>query len=256
MSIVSEKEYWEKENDTFEKLDPIKKRKFWLLSSFINLFTAIIGFSYLLYPIELKLQFLLLLAIPWLSIYIVKLNKKYLRVFTFKESNFSGFTITIGIAYWTIIIRAIIEFNILDYTNAWLYSLIITPALTLFFIKISNHEFELEKENKLAQRVMFSIYFLIFYLYSFFIIITLNCSFDYSEQRFIKSKVIDKHTTKSKYSSLNYYLDIESPKKSRVNESIAISKEEWNKTNIGEPLELGVRGGLLGIKWYEVYNVK
>lgn len=256
MPTISEKKYWEKENDTFEKIDPIKKRKFWLLASFINLLTIIISISYFLYPITPKLQLLLLLVIPWLSFYIVKLNKKYLRIFAFKESKFSGFSITIGFAYWTIIIRTILDYNIIDYSNAWLYSLILAPLLTLLFIKIAEHELELRKENKIAQRVISSAYFIIFYLYSFFVIINLNCTLDYSEQRFVKSKVLDKHTKKSRHSSKNYYIDIVSPKKSREKESIPTSEEEWNNTKIGEHLELGVKDGLLGINWYEVYEVK
>jgi hypothetical protein len=254
MSEKSSVDEWEAENESYHNLDPLAQKNAKTIAKAINVFSVVLGLSFLFYPLYYKLQLALILVLPWIAFYLVYKSEGHLRVLSFKESLFPGFSTTLLFSFWLVIVRSIMDYTILDYTNVWWLTFAVAPILTWLFLKMFKREFKLDFESKPARLILLGCFGLVFSLYTFFVAIMINCTFDSSGCQIIESVVVTKNTNRFR-KMRHYSVQVEVPKKYGDIESVRMTRDRWNQIAEGDEVELGIRQGLLGIEWVEMYEL-
>jgi uncharacterized membrane protein len=145
-----------------------------------------------------------------------------------------------------LLIRAIMDYEILEYKSIWIAVSISTIALTFLFILGT-------KEIKFTK---FIDYFTTLSLtgmilcYSFGTYAISNCLFDKSEPEIFKSEVIDKEISSGK--STTYYLTLKPWGPRTETERVSVTKNEYAVTDKGDTVDIYLRQGLLKTSWFYV----
>jgi hypothetical protein len=252
----ADKEYWDHENERYDKLDPAVKRKTRQIARSINWIIAALGLSFMFYPVAYTAQFLVLFICPWMILLFVKSNLKYYRTFSFKESPFPGFNLAIGISFWAIVIRSLLDFTLLDYTMLWWIIALGAPSLTLLFVELTKVEFRFDQEKQIGKIILFAVFTLVFSLYLFGSAIMVNCLFDYGARATSVSTVVAKDVSVSRKSGTSYYVLVQLPKEYGTEEKVRVSKERWDGMKKGQNVEVEIGEGLLGLDWLVVNQME
>ena len=87
-------------------------------------------------------------------------------------------------------------------------------------------------------------------LYGFGSVRTINCVFDKSKEKIYNAKVIDLHFSNGRHQT--YYLKLSTwgPKNKKEDEEV--SKKMYDKTKIGDTINVGYREGFLKSPWYVI----
>lgn len=228
-------------NLTFHKLD-------WLEYITIGLALWLV-----LYPYPYKVLFTILLIIPILGIILNGINGRpsiaSLVEITKDDHKSKEYDVAdfIDIAAWAILLRVV-----LDYEFDNFYSLIIPGVLGFILILVIillTHKI-IEKTNKNKTWIYLSLVFNIF-IYSFAGVYGINCVYDNSKPEIYEVKVIDKKISRGRRST-TYNLKIQPWGHHYDSENIAVSKEQYEETYIGETVKIDLKKGVFNIPWYYV----
>ena len=143
-------------------------------------------------------------------------------------------------------IRAIMDYEILEYKSLWTAISIATITLT-FLIVVGTKEFKFTK---------FIDYFTtlslagIILCYSFGTYVVSNCLFDKTEPEIFKSEVTEKEISSGK--STTYYLNLKPWGPRTETERVSVTQNEYEATNKGDIVDIYLRQGLLGTPWFFV----
>ncbi|CAN5469881.1 hypothetical protein BH10BAC4_BH10BAC4_13190 [soil metagenome] len=145
-----------------------------------------------------------------------------------------------------LLIRSVMDYEILEYKSLWIVISITTITLT-FILIIGTKEFKFTK---------FIDYFTALSLagmilcYSFGTYAISNCLFDKSEPEIFKSEVTDKEISSGK--STTYYLTLRPWGPRTDSEKVSVTKDEFEATDKGDTVDIYLRQGLLNTPWFYV----
>ncbi len=209
------------------------------ISSFILLLLAS------LYPKPYQLVMLLSIAIPIISIIVSKMSKGLIRLDGKKGSSLPHITYGFISTPIGILFRIILDYEIFDFTNAWIYATFIALFL-LFFILRNQNEFKFEEKS--SYLAVTSI-FLFLFLYGLGTVLFVNCYYNTSDPQIYYAKVLSKEIRSGK--STNHYMILSTWKLKKDTEEFNIGKELYYKLKVGGEIEIHYRNGLLAIPWIE-----
>ena len=145
-----------------------------------------------------------------------------------------------------LLIRAIMDYEILEYKSLWISISIITITLTFMFIVGTK---EIKFKTFLDYFTILSLAGMIL-CYSFGTYAISNCLFDKSEPEIFKSEVTDKEISSGK--STTYYLTLKPWGPRTETERVSVTKDEYETTDKGDTVDVYLRQGLLKTPWFYV----
>jgi hypothetical protein len=142
-----------------------------------------------------------------------------------------------------ILLRALFDFEILFYENAW--APVATLTVTLFFV----YHFPTGgfSPKKWADYLFLAVFPIFTFAYSLGTIMIMNCAFDHSKPATYETRVISKHFTKGK--TTTYYLTVEPWKGLENPEDIEVERNDYERAGISDTVKIFQYAGLLNIPW-------
>jgi hypothetical protein len=143
-------------------------------------------------------------------------------------------------------VRAIMDYEILEYKNLWITICISSVTLTFLFI-VGTKEIKFTKlvdyftTLSLAAMILW---------YSFGTYVVSNCAFDKSEPEIFTSEVIGKEISSGK--STTYYLTLKPWGPRTETERVSVTKDEYENADNGDTVEIYLRQGVLRTPWFYV----
>lgn len=198
------------------------------------------------YPTPYQYSILTAMVIPIIALLVVKFFDGLIRVDEKKGSAYPSVIYAFIYPSLGIMLRAILDYDVFDYSNVWLTTAIMTLAF-LFFLLIKQQEITFKK--KLDYLTVSSLALFLF-AYSFGTVIHINCYYDNSEAEYFTAKVLDKRISSGK--STSYYLELSTWGKQEEVDEVSISKGFYNRIEVGDEVNIYFRNGKLKIPWFIV----
>jgi len=198
------------------------------------------------YPTPYQYSILTAMVIPIIALLVVKFFDGLIRVDEKKGSAYPSVIYAFIYPSLGIMLRAILDYDVFDYSNVWLTTAIMTLAF-LFFLLIKQQEITFKK--KLDYLTVSSLALFLF-AYSFGTVIHINCYYDNSEAEYFTAKVLDKRISSGK--STSYYLELSTWGKQEEVDEVSISKGFYNRIEVGDEVNIYFRNGKLEIPWFIV----
>lgn len=212
----------------------------------INITGGITGLWLIFYP---KPYFYLVMgavAIPLMSLMVIKSYGGLIRFDERKNSAYPSLFWSILICSMALLLRSILDYNIYEYSNAWLLSLTVA-VIYLGILLTGNKEFGFKDKKEIVTIVGVS---LIITCYSFGSVITLNCLLDQSQPEAYSSEVEGKRVSSGK--STIYYLQLSRWGKQAESDEVSVSKEMYDATDVNDPVTVYLMRGRFDIPWFEI----
>lgn len=148
------------------------------------------------------------------------------------------------------------KWNIVYTNNLFIFTAIATVLLSGFvcFNMKSQLESSVLYSTNTVKEDMISILIVIvltMICYSYGVIITTNCSLDYSEAKIMKTKIMKKIIATDLYAT-DYYFLLDSENLFKNELEIAVKKSFFMKRKKGDIVELKIKQGFLHIPWYKI----
>jgi len=183
-------------------------------------------------------------ALAFISIYV------YRGLIRFDEKNNSAHpSIIYGffLPSSALLIRAIMDYEILEYKSLWIAISVTTITLTLLLFVGTK---EIKFKNKFLNYFTTLSLSGIILCYSFGTYVISNCLFDKSEPKIFKSEVTDKEISSG--NSTTYYLTLKPWGPRTETERVSVAKDEFETTDNGDTVHIYLRQGLLKTPWFYV----
>lgn len=212
----------------------------------VNWIGAGIAVWTILFPKPYEYAIVASIAFPIVCLFIVRYYKGLMRIDSRKDSGYPSLFGAIFGSSIGLLLRCILDFNIFDYTNVWLPSVVIL-LIFLTILCVRNNEFV--NENS---KINYSIFFLTLFIYgySYSTVVTLNCIYDTSEPIVYDATVLSKRINSGK--TTTYYLELTPWGPSKQIEEISVSKDLYNSVNRSSEVNIYFLKGRFDIPWFEV----
>ena len=214
-------------------------------SKVINTIGSLSALWAFFHPVPYKFVMLLCIAMPIVSIVAIQHFKGLIKIDQKTESAHPSVVYALMYPSLVLMARAIFDFNILDYSMVWPWSLGLTILISswLYFVNRSVND-NYDQDNK---SILIIIPF--FLAYSFSTILYTNCCYDNSETQYHQATVIKKRKNDDDYYLyLTPWGDRQKPIKTEV------SLDRYNNTEVTDQIILEIHKGRLGIPWYDFSN--
>jgi hypothetical protein len=198
------------------------------------------------YPTPYQYSILAAMIVPIVALLVVKLSSGLIRVDEKKGSAYPSVVYAFIFPSLGVMLRAISDYEVFDYSNVWLTTAIITLVF-LFVLLIKQQEITFMKK---LDYVTVSSLALFLFAYSFGTVIHINCYYDNSEAKHFTAKVFSKRVSSGK--STSYYLELSTWGQQKEVDEVSISKRLYNKTEVGDEVNIYFRNGKLEIPWFIV----
>jgi hypothetical protein len=215
-------------------------------SKVINWAAGITAAWIFFYPTPYQYSILMTMIIPIIALLIIKFSDGLIRV---DEKNGSAYPSVIYAFIFPslgLMLRAIFDFEIFDYSNVWLPTTIITLSiLVVLLIKQKEITFKTNRDYlTIASLALF------LFAYSFGTVIQINCYYDNSEAELFTAKVLDKRVSSGKYTQ--YYLELSPWKQQHEADEVGVAKELYDRIETDNEVNIYYRNGTLEIPWIVV----
>ena len=213
--------------------------------------TAIVFSLWLLiYPHPYKLLFIIVLLFPIIGLILNGFSRPSIAslVSISREKGQDKYDLADFIDFPAMIIAVRV---LLDFEFESLYSILKvgTVGFILSVILISLTHKGIDKSNK--HRLMINLTIIgNMALYAYAATYGINCVYDNSEPLVYHTKVMDKSVTSGKRT--NYYLEVRPWGNHAEAENISVNLDRYNKTALGDTVNIYYKKGLLNIPWYRV----
>lgn len=224
------------ESERIEKLKSSKE-----IATAYNFISGLLGF--ILAFKHNDLSYIILLILPIIGIILFFSFDLIKLISEPKRSIYAYIFIGFIIPCVTLLIKTS-EYKLLSFDPIWLWIGIV------FFIMFSLLYFKgIDKSEKslIGQMILMLI---ISILYGFGSVRAINCAFDKSKETVYSANVIDLYITRGRHRG--YYLKLGSWGPQNKSEDEEVSKKMYDKTNIGDIVNVKYKEGFLKAPWYEV----
>lgn len=236
-------------NETFGWTKEIREEKLKNSRQTSKLINWVAGLSLVwnfFYPTPYQYSILAAITIPILALLVVKFSNGLIR---FDEKNGSAYPSVVYAFVFPslgLMLRAVLDYDLFDYSNVWLPTMIITLAF-LFLLLIKQKEITFKE--KIDYLTISSLAMFLF-AYSFGTVVHVNCYYDNSEPKYFTAKVLDKRISSGK--STSYYLELSAWGQQEEIDEVSIGKRLYNKIKIGDEVNINFRDGQLEIPWFQL----
>lgn len=240
--ILENKEFGRTQEEREDSLVKAKKT-----TKIINTISWIVALSTWFYPHFYQIQIILCAILPIVGLIIYKTSKGLIRLDEKPNSPYPNIHSTLIIPSLTLLIRALVDFTIFDYSNLWSLILTIIAMFGVLILKDSNVQYDFKK-GLTYLTVLGTL--LISGAYAYGLLITTNAAFDESEPITYDTKILNKRISSGK--STTYYLELDKwGPQSKIDE-VSVAKDIYNSKEIGDKAVVYFNNGLYKIPYYFV----
>lgn len=223
-----------------QRLEQAKK-----VSKIINLAGGVTAVWAIFYPKLYEYCILACIIIPAVIIVIVKIFNGLIKIEERKGSGYPSVFSALIFVSFALMIRALADFEIYDYSNAWMPVGITTVVLSVAVFARLN---VVDLKNKSGY---FTALFIVVVLaaYSYGAVISINCVYDNSLPQNFTAEVLDKRISSGK--SKSYYFKVTAWGKQPAGE-VEVDRDLYEQTSTGDNVSVDLMNGRFGIPWVSV----
>lgn len=198
------------------------------------------------WPEPYDLAVLSSMAIPIIALITLKFADGLIKF----DENYATAYPSLGISFLfptlAIILRAILDYNIYDYSKVWVLTAPVTIVFlaTLFF---RNREFQFKQAKDYFIVLVLT---LLIFGYGFGSVIMLNCYYDNSESEVYSAKIINKRISSG--STTTYYLKLSEWRNQTEPDEVTVSEELYNQLEKDDEVSVYYQKGQFEIPWFFV----
>lgn len=220
-----------------ERLERLKTTK--EISTSYNFISGFLGFIFLF--IKNDVSYIILLMLPIIGIILLYKFDLIKFLSNSKRSIYAYIFIGFSIPCFTLLLKTS-DFKLLSFDNIWLSIGIIFSIMFGFLC--------FKGINKSVEYVVGQIILMLIVsvLYSFGSVRTINCVFDKSREIIYNANVIDQNIYSGRHTT--YYLKLGTWGPQNENENVEVSKKMYNKTQIGDTVNVKYKEGFLKSPWF------
>jgi hypothetical protein len=198
------------------------------------------------YPRPYLISVLVAMTIPIIAFGLVFIYRGLIRIDEKKNSAYPSIIYGLGATSAALLIRALLDYEIVEYKNLWTI-VSITTVILVFLLLISTKEL---KFSKLVDYVTTLTLTVIVFCYTFGTYVVSNCLFDKSKPVIFNSEVTDKEISSGK--STTYYLILKPWGPRTETEKVSVTKDQYEAADNGDTVDIYLRQGLLKTPWFYV----
>ena len=216
-------------------------------NKYLSIAAGMAGCWVWIYPKPYSIAVCVCMAMPLLLLIVLRAHKGLIRLDTPKGSLYpNGSFVLIGPAF-ALILRAILDFNILDYGPIWLPTAVIGVVLAILLM-VKEPGFSLQRLRSVGMVLLFSLFT---GAYAFGSISILNAYFDHARREVFTATILDKKESQSKYST-TYYLHLTPWVNDKEQEKVDVPQSLYRTVKTGDAVQVVVMQGAFHIPWYYV----
>ncbi|GAB3668918.1 hypothetical protein GCM10028791_44110 [Echinicola sediminis] len=224
-----------------EKLNKARKT-----AKIINWAAGIVAAWTFFYPTPYQYSIFIAAVIPIIALIVTKASNGLIRIDEKKGSAYPSVIYAFIYPSLGIMLRALLDYEIFDYGNLW-FTVIAITILFLVALMIKQREITFKKKMDFFTVGSLSLFL---FAYSYGIVIHYNCFYDNSEPTFYTAKVLNKRISSGK--STTRYLELTTWGPQTEIDEVNVGKEFYNRTEIGDQVNIYFRKGNLEIPWFIV----
>jgi len=187
-----------------------------------------------------------LLLFPVLALLLVKISGGIIHLNDNKDSAYPTVMYCIFIPGFMLLMRALLDYNVLDYSNTWAPSILVT-VFAMVVALIGNKEFAFKKAKDYLSAALIIPFF---FCASYGGLILLNCYYDQSEEQAFQSVVLSKRTSSGKHTS--YYVELTPWGKQTEAEEVSIDSDLYDQFEAGDTAYVYLKKGQFDVPWFWV----
>lgn len=216
-------------------------------TKYINYLAWLISAWLWFYPHPYELATAAGIILPVFALFLVYKSKGLVKIIDVENSANPSLSTTLSVPPMAIMIRVLFDYNVLEYQNAWIYTVLAIPMILWVIIRGSNGDFQVK--SKLEGIIIYPFLATIIGLFVFFASITINCTFDESTPEIYQSKVIKKDVNKSGRGATSYLLTLSQWGDIKTETEVGVSKSQFDRVQEGGLINVNLKSGLLSIPW-------
>lgn len=237
-NFLKDSTFGSSETERLEKLKTAKE-----LSTSYNFISGFLGFIFLF--IKNNVSYVILLILPIIGIIFLFRFDLIKFLSNNKRSIYAYIFIGFSIPCFTLLLKTS-EFKILSFDNIWLsIGIIFSIMFGLLCFKGVNKSLE----SALGQIILMLI---VSVLYGFGSVKTINCVFDKSREILYNANVLDQHISSGRHTT--FYLKLSTWGPQNETENVEVSKKMYNKTQIGDTVNVKYKEGFLKSPWFVIIS--
>lgn len=213
------------------------------ISKIINWAAGITAAWAFFYPTPYQYSILAAMAVPIVALLAVKFSNGLIRVDEKKGSAYPSVIYAFIFPSCALALRAILDYNIFDYSNVWLSTTLI--ALSFLALLLINQK-EITYKKMLDYLTVISLALLLF-AYSFGVLIHFNCYYDNSETQYFNAKVLNKRISSGKVTT--YYLKLSTWGQQKEADEVTVDEELYDRVEVGNEVNIYLKKGAFDIPW-------
>lgn len=213
----------------------------------INTISWIVALSTWFYPHFYEIQIVLCGLLPIVGLIIYRTSNGLIRLDEKPNSAYPNILSTLYIPSCALMIRALMDFTIFDYSNIWKPALAIFVLFSLIVLKGAKVEYNFKKGV-----TYLAIFGMLMFggMYAYGLLITTNVVFDESQPSAYKAEILDKRISSGK--TTTYYFELSKWGPKTEIDDVSVSKEIYNSREIGDSAVVYFNHGLYKIPYYFV----
>ncbi len=217
------------------------------ITKILNTISWIVALSTMFFPYYLQLQIIACGTLPILGLILYRYHKGLIRLDEKPNSIYPNITSTLFMPSCVLLIRALSDITVFDYTALWEPFLIVILTLALLIFMGSTIKYNFKKWQTYG---IFAGLLVFASMYSFGIIMTTNFIFDTSKPQVYQTKVLDKRMSSGKNRS--FYLTLEKWGPQTEIDDVSVPKAMYHGKEIGDSAVIYFNQGLYQIPYYMV----
>lgn len=186
------------------------------------------------------------ISLPIIATLVVIYYKGLIRIDEKKGSAYPTVFFAILMTACGLFLRALLDYDIFDYSNIWTPSIIIGIAM-ISLVVFGTKEFKFKKAKDYFSVLSLTIFF---FGFGYGSIVTLNCMYDESVPQTFQSKVLDKRISSGK--TTTYYLELAAWGVQTKNDDVSVSEELYERIEVDDNVNIYLKKGLIEIPWFIV----
>ncbi len=205
--------------------------------------TSVWGFFY---PTPYHLAMLTAIVVPLIALIAVKLSDGLIKADEREGSAYPTVAYGFILPSCCLLLRALLDFDILDYSNLWPITIIISLAfLVLLFAKQKKFTFK-----KKSDYLIVPLLGLFVFMYSFGTVVHINCYYDHSEPKHYTAEILSKRISSGK--TKTGYFKLSPWGNQKEADEVSVGKNLYKRLEVGDSVQIYLRNGKLSIPWFEV----
>jgi hypothetical protein len=217
------------------------------ITKYINYSAWIISAWLWFYPRPYELATAAGVILPIIALILVFRSNGLIKIMDVKNSAYPSLSTTLSIPPMAIMIRVLYDYHILEYQNAWIYTIVAIPILLWLIIKGTAGEFK--AKSRFEEIFNHTFLAVVIGIFVFFASISINCTFDESTPELYNATVLSKKVSKSGKGATSYLVTIGAWGNVKEETEVGVSKKQFERTEDGGTVKVYLNSGLLMIPW-------